>query len=92
MPIVNNAVYVDGRRSADPKSLEETYEVLRERRGVAWIGLYRPDVEEIRSVAREFGLHELAVECLRRAPTAEDRTLRDNPLHGIAASALPRCH
>ncbi len=62
MPIVNNAVYVDGRRSADPKSLEETYEVLRERRGVAWIGLYRPDVEEIRSVAREFGLHELAVE------------------------------
>jgi magnesium transporter len=62
MPIVNNAVYVDGRRSADPKSLDETYEVLRERKGVAWIGLYRPDVEEIRSVAREFGLHELAVE------------------------------
>jgi magnesium transporter len=62
MPIVNNAVYVNGRRSADPKSLEETYEVLRERKGVAWIGLYRPDVEEIRSVAREFGLHELAVE------------------------------
>src|SRR5665213_1230102 len=62
MPIVNNAVYVNGRRSADPKSLEETYEVLRERKGMAWIGLYRPDVEEIRSVAREFGLHELAVE------------------------------
>jgi magnesium transporter len=62
MPIVNNAVYVSGRRSADPKSLEETYEVLRERKGMAWIGLYRPDVEEIRSVAREFGLHELAVE------------------------------
>src|SRR5664280_1864617 len=61
MPIVNNAVYVNGRRSADPKSLEETYEVLRERKGMAWIGLYRPDVDEIRSVAREFGLHELAV-------------------------------
>jgi magnesium transporter len=29
---------------------------------MAWIGLYRPDAEEIRSVAREFGLHELAVE------------------------------
>ena len=43
MPIVNNAVYVDGRRSADPQSLEETYEVLRERKGMAWIGLYRPD-------------------------------------------------
>jgi magnesium transporter len=62
MPIVNNAVYVNGLRSADPKSLEETYEVLRERKGMAWIGLYRPDVEEIRSVAREFGLHALAVE------------------------------
>ncbi len=62
MPLVNNAVYVDGRRSADPRSLDETYEVLRERRGMAWIGLYRPDVEEIHSVAHEFDLHELAVE------------------------------
>lgn len=62
MALVNNAVYVDGRRSADPHSLEETYEVLRERRGMAWIGLYRPDLEEIMSVAREFQLHELAVE------------------------------
>ncbi len=50
--LVNNAVYVDGRRSAEPQSLEETYEVLRDRHGMAWIGLYRPDVEEIRSVAR----------------------------------------
>jgi magnesium transporter len=62
MALVNNAVYVDGERTADPRSLDETYEVLRERRGMAWIGLYRPDVEEIRSVAREFDLHELAVE------------------------------
>ena len=62
MVLVNNAVYVDGRRSADPRTLEETYEVLRERRGMAWIGLYRPQPEEIRSVAREFSLHELAVD------------------------------
>ncbi len=62
MALVNNAVYVGGKRTADPRSLDETYEVLRERRGMAWIGLYRPDVEEIRSVAREFDLHELAVE------------------------------
>jgi magnesium transporter len=62
MALVNNAVYVDGHRSADPRTLDETYEVLRERRGMAWIGLYRPDVEELRSVAREFELHELAVE------------------------------
>ena len=43
-------------------NLEETFEVLRERKGMAWIGLYRPDVEEIMAVAHEFHLHELAVE------------------------------
>jgi magnesium transporter len=62
MALVSNAVYVNGVRTADPRTLDETYEVLRERHGMAWIGLYRPDVEEIRSVAREFELHELAVE------------------------------
>jgi magnesium transporter len=62
MAVVNNAVYVGGRRSADPRTLDETYELLRERDGMAWIGLYRPDIEEIRSVAHEFQLHELAVE------------------------------
>jgi magnesium transporter len=51
-------VYVDGVRTADPRTLDETYECLRERRGMAWIGLYRPDVEEIRSVAREFELED----------------------------------
>jgi magnesium transporter len=60
--IVDNAVYVDGRRTANPQSLDETYEVMRERGGVAWIGLYRPDAAEIHSVADEFSLHELAVE------------------------------
>ena len=29
---------------------------------MAWIGLYRPDMQEIRSVAKEFDLHPLAVE------------------------------
>lgn len=62
MSLVDNAVYVDGHRTADPKSLDETYEVLRERSGMAWIGLYRPEPAEIRSVAREFDLHGLAVE------------------------------
>jgi magnesium transporter len=62
MTLVDNAVYVDGRRSADPASLNETYELLRARRGMAWIGLYRPDMQEIRSVAKEFDLHPLAVE------------------------------
>jgi magnesium transporter len=29
---------------------------------MAWIGLYRPDVDELRSVAQEFELHRLAVD------------------------------
>ena len=60
--IVDSAIYVDGKRTAEPPSLRETYEACRQRRGLAWIGLYRPTEEEFSSVAKEFGLHELAVE------------------------------
>jgi magnesium transporter len=60
--IVDNAIYVDGRRVAEPSSLQETYEACREQRGLAWIGLYEPTEEEFSSVAQEFGLHLLAVE------------------------------
>jgi magnesium transporter len=59
--IVDNAIYVDGRRMVDPDSLEETYEAYRQRRGVIWIDLYKPSEEELASVAQEFGLHPLAV-------------------------------
>ena len=60
--LVNNAVYVDGVRGPDPDGLDATFERLRSSGGMAWIGLYRPDADEIRSVAREFDLHELAVD------------------------------
>ena len=62
MAIIDNAVYVAGRRTADPEGLEETYFLLRQRQGMAWIGLYRPDARELRSVADEFDLSPLAVE------------------------------
>lgn len=62
MTLVDNAVYVDGQRTADPHSLDETYAVMRERGGMAWIGLYRPEIAEVESIAEEFSLHELAVE------------------------------
>ncbi len=61
MPIIDNAVYVDGRRTENPANLEETFEVMKERGGLAWIGLYRPESAEVRAVADEFGLHPLAV-------------------------------
>jgi len=60
--IVDNAIYVDGCRVAEPSSLHETHEAVRRREGLAWIGLYEPTEEEFSSVAGEFGLHPLAVE------------------------------
>lgn len=62
MTIIDNAVYVDGVRTATPHSLEQTFETLAKHGGMAWIGLYRPTQEEMAAVAREFGLHRLAVE------------------------------
>jgi magnesium transporter len=62
MPIVDNAIYRDGVREAHPVTLDQTYEELRDRGGFAWIGMYRPTEEELRSVEAEFTLHPLAVE------------------------------
>jgi magnesium transporter len=60
--IVDNAVYVDGRRAGAPGSLRSTFDLRRERGGMAWIGLYRPDRADVDAVAAEFGIHPLAVE------------------------------
>ncbi|MEP6562712.1 MAG: CorA family divalent cation transporter, partial [Nakamurella sp.] len=62
MKVIANAVYVNGVRVADPLGLEETFELVRAKEGLAWIGLYRPDEVELRAVAAQFDLHELAVE------------------------------
>ncbi|MFT4158174.1 MAG: magnesium/cobalt transporter CorA [Microbacterium sp.] len=62
MSIVDNAIYVDGVRTANPQSLNETFDRMRECGGMSWIGLYRPSESEIRAVADEFGIHELVVE------------------------------
>ncbi|GGB99307.1 magnesium and cobalt transport protein CorA [Cellulomonas carbonis] len=67
MAVVDNAVYVDGVRVAEPASLDTTFECLRELGGMAWIGVYRPDEAEVGSVATEFGIHPLAVEDTVRA-------------------------
>ncbi|MGN8551199.1 UNVERIFIED_CONTAM: magnesium and cobalt transport protein CorA [Microbacterium sp. SLM126] len=62
MPIIDNAVYVAGRRIENPSSLEDTFEYMRAKNGMAWIGMFRPTPEEIQQVANEFSLHPLAVE------------------------------
>jgi magnesium transporter len=61
--VINNAVYQNGARIASPASLHETFDVLsRHPQALAWIGLYRPDAEELGELQQEFGLHELAIE------------------------------
>jgi magnesium transporter len=60
--IVDRAIYREGRRCAAPDDLDELFDACRERGGIAWIGLYRPSLEEFSAVAREFELHRLAVE------------------------------
>jgi magnesium transporter len=59
---VKNALYVGGVRTSDPLSLEQTFEHMRASGGMAWIGLYRPGYEELKQLADEFNLHELALE------------------------------
>ena len=61
--LVDSAIYVDGQRTSSPESLVDTYRQLHQMpAAMAWIGLYRPDQQELTSLAHEFGLHELAVE------------------------------
>ncbi|MFJ4715509.1 magnesium and cobalt transport protein CorA [Streptomyces sp. NPDC088785] len=61
--VVHAALYRDGVRVASPASLTDTYRQLREKPDTtAWIGLARPTETELKSLAAEFDLHELAVE------------------------------
>jgi magnesium transporter len=66
MSVVDNAIYVDGRRELDPPSLDQAFSALRscpdQGRSFCWIGMLRPSSDEIAAVAREFDLHDLAVE------------------------------
>ncbi|QAY69333.1 magnesium and cobalt transport protein CorA [Xylanimonas protaetiae] len=62
MSITDNAVYVDGHRTDNPPSLELTLETMQACDGIGWIDLLQPSAAEIRAVADELGLHELAVD------------------------------
>jgi magnesium transporter len=61
--MIDAAVYCGGERRYSPTTLADTYTALHEvPDGMAWIGLYRPDPDELSSLAGEFDLHPLAVE------------------------------
>ncbi|MER8196552.1 magnesium and cobalt transport protein CorA [Streptomyces microflavus] len=62
--VVDCAVYRDGSRlegTTAPTPHKAMLQV-REEGGFAWIGLHEPTEEEFAGIAREFGLHPLAVE------------------------------
>lgn len=61
--VVDSAIYVGGERRESPITVAETSRLLQDHRdGMAWIGLFRPTEAQLRPVAEEFGLHEVAVE------------------------------
>jgi magnesium transporter len=60
--IVGRAIYRDGRRAASPDDLGELFAACRTPGTTVWLGLHEPTAEEFAEVAREFDLHELAVE------------------------------
>ena len=65
--IVDCAVYEDGSRRAGDLALADAGEASQRDGAFVWIGVYEPSAEEFDSVAREFDLHELAVEDAIRA-------------------------
>ncbi|MFF3851336.1 magnesium and cobalt transport protein CorA [Streptomyces sp. NPDC002328] len=62
--VVDCAVYRDGSRveSATPLTPHEAMRQVRRDGGFVWIGLHEPTESEFAGIAREFGLHPLAVE------------------------------
>ncbi|MEV0692630.1 magnesium and cobalt transport protein CorA [Streptomyces sp. NPDC050388] len=62
--VVDCAIYRDGRRVAteSPLTPQEAMRLVRRDSGFVWIGLHEPTEDEFAGIAREFGLHPLAVE------------------------------
>jgi magnesium transporter len=60
--IVDRAIYRDGRRVAEPDDFGTLHAACQAGDAVGWLGLFEPSKEEFAAVAREFDLHELAVE------------------------------
>ncbi|NEA84514.1 magnesium and cobalt transport protein CorA [Streptomyces sp. SID8111] len=62
--VVDCAVYRDGRRltTEGPLDPQEAMRLVRRDGGFVWIGLHEPTEAEFAGIAREFGLHPLAVE------------------------------
>jgi magnesium transporter len=60
-PVVDCAVYVDGRRQ-EPVDPGDALRVATERGGFVWLGLFAPTEQELTTIAEQYHLHPLAVE------------------------------
>jgi magnesium transporter len=60
--IVDCAVYEHGKRRAGDLTLDQAGAACRADGGFVWLGVAEPSTEEFEAIAREFNLHELAVE------------------------------
>jgi magnesium transporter len=60
--LADSAVYAEGKRAEQPRSLADAREASRRPNALVWIAMDRPTEEEFASVAKEFELPELAVE------------------------------
>jgi magnesium transporter len=63
--LINCAAYQEGRKVADIQP-KEIHEYVRRPECFVWVALYEPTSEELETMQREFGLHELAVEDARK--------------------------
>jgi magnesium transporter len=62
--LINCVAYQEGRKLADVQP-QEIHEYVRRPECFIWVALYEPTREELETMQREFGLHELAVEDAR---------------------------
>jgi magnesium transporter len=89
--IVDCAVYEDGRRRAGNLALGKAYEAGRQNgdgtNRFVWIGLKEPSPEEFDSVAKEFRLHELAVEDAIKAHQRPKLEMYDDTLLVVLKTA-----
>jgi magnesium transporter len=60
--IVDCAIYKDGCRGDEELSLGRAGDAARDEDGFVWLGVVEPTEEEFGEIAKEFSLHELAVE------------------------------
>jgi magnesium transporter len=65
--IVDCAAYEGGRRREGELSLAQAREAADEAGTFVWLGIVEPSEEEFKTIAEEFGLHELMVEDAVRA-------------------------